>query len=101
MRLRTRLALTLGLAVIPLAVALALLQQWRRHEAEVELVRESVVARMEAGGREVCEAAPERFRGRARGPGAGPGQGTEGRRGARRAAMERRAARGLRLCWRT
>ena len=61
MRLRTRLALTLGLAVIPLAVALALLQQWRRHEAEVELVRESVVARMEAGGREVCEAAPERF----------------------------------------
>jgi signal transduction histidine kinase len=77
-RLRTRLALTLGLAVIPLAVALALLQQWRRHEAEVELVRESVVARMEAGGREVCEAEPERFRGRARGPGAGPGQGTAG-----------------------
>lgn len=95
MRLRTRLALTLGLAVIPLAVALAMLQQWRRHVAEVELVRESVVARMEAGGREVCEADPERFRGRARGPGAGPGQGTAGRRGSRRAAMERRAARGM------
>lgn len=95
MRLRTRLALTLGLAVIPLAVVLALLQQWRRHEAEVELVRESVVARMEAGGREVCEAAPERFRGRARGPDVPAGPGLAGRRGARRAAMERRAARGM------
>lgn len=95
MRLRARLTLTLALAVIPLAVVLAVLQQWRRHEAEVELVRESVVARMEAGGREVCEAAPERFRGRGRGPLADPESGPGGRRRARPAAMERRAARGM------
>lgn len=95
MRLRARLALTLALAVIPLAVGLALLQHWRSHQAEVELVRESVVARMEAGGREACEAEPERFRGRGRGLDPAPGAAPVGRRAARRAAMERRAARGM------
>lgn len=95
MTLRGRLSLTLALAVIPLAVALALLQQWRGHQAEVELLREGVVARMEAGGREVCEADPARFRGRGRGPGGGVGARPAGRRGGRGAATERRAARGM------
>ena len=89
MTLRGRLSLTLALAVIPLAVALALLQQWRGHQAEVELLREGVVARMEAGGREVCEADPARFRGRGRGPGGGVGARPAGRRGG---AVERGGA---------
>lgn len=98
MTLRGRLALTLGAAVIPLAVVLALWQQWRRHEADVQLVRERVIARMEAGGREVCEEAPERFRGRGRGPSSAlaPRRGP-GPRGARRAALmaEREAQRAI------
>jgi signal transduction histidine kinase len=73
MKLRTRLALTLGLATISLLVLLGWAQSRWHSQLRVEALAEAAVHRMESGGRERCEAAPERWPGprgerRTRGP---------------------------------
>lgn len=55
MKLRSKLALTLGLLVVPLALTLAWVQQRWRLDAAERATAEAVQARMEAGGRERCE----------------------------------------------
>ncbi len=61
MRLRTRLALSVVAAALPLAAGTV----WVRHDLEQRrvagILREFAVATMEAGGRARCEAAPETF----------------------------------------
>jgi len=60
-RLRTRLALSVVVAALPLAAATV----WARHDVErrrvAQVLREFAVATMEAGGRSRCEAAPDTF----------------------------------------
>ncbi len=71
MRLRTRLALSVVAAALPLAGA----SVWARRDLEqrrvAQVLREFAVTRMESGGRERCEADPEHFPPRP-GPGGGP-----------------------------
>lgn len=64
MTLRQRLALTLVLAAVPLVAALAWAREELLRRASEDSLRDAVVARMEAGGREQCEADPAGFRGR-------------------------------------
>ncbi len=61
MKLRTRLALTLAVSTIPLAVAIAWWQEHGRLQDFEKTTAELAVARMAAGERELCEAAPERW----------------------------------------
>lgn len=75
MKLRARLGITILLLVMPLAVGFALAQVWWQERIFHEGVTHAMVGRMEAGGRETCEASPEAWpdvraqrRGRRRGP---------------------------------
>lgn len=61
MRLRARLVVTVLLVSLPAVVALTFLNQSMRRRALLDSTYEATVARMEEGGRELCEAAPERF----------------------------------------
>ncbi len=63
MKLRARLALTLGLAAISLLVLLGWAQSRWQSKLRVEALAEAAVHRMESGGRERCEANPERWPG--------------------------------------
>ena len=72
MKLRARLALTLGLATISLLVLLGWAQSRWQSQLRVDALAEAAVHRMESGGRERCEANPERW------------PGPQGDRGARR-----------------
>jgi len=60
-RLRTRLALSVVAAALPLAAATV----WARHDLErrrvAQVLREFAVATMDAGGRQRCEASPATF----------------------------------------
>lgn len=66
MSLRVKVALALVVVVVPLALALALLGVRARREAVLETTYAATVARMEAGGRERCEAHDDDFRPRRR-----------------------------------
>ncbi len=61
MKLRTRLAMTLGLAAIALLILLGWAQSRWQSRLRVEALAEAAVQRMESGGRERCEADPERW----------------------------------------
>jgi signal transduction histidine kinase len=63
MKLRMRLALTLGLAAISLLVLLGWAQSRWQSKMRVDALAEAAVHRMESGGRERCEANPERWPG--------------------------------------
>jgi len=63
MKLRTRLAVTLGLATVLLLVLLGWAQSRFRSQVRIEALAEGTVHRMESGGRERCEADPERWPG--------------------------------------
>ncbi len=63
MKLRARLALTLGLATVSLLVLLGWAQSRWQSRLRVEALAEAAVHRMESGGRERCEANPERWPG--------------------------------------
>ncbi len=58
MKLRTRLAVTLGLATISMLVLLGWAQSKFRSQVRIEALAEGAVHRMESGGRERCEADP-------------------------------------------
>ena len=59
MKLRARLALTLGLATISLLVLMGWAQSRWRSQLRVEALAEAAVHRMDSGGRQRCEANPE------------------------------------------
>ena len=59
MKLRARLALTLGLATISLLVLLGWAQSRWRSQLRVEALAEAAVHRMDSGGRQRCEANPQ------------------------------------------
>ncbi|MBT8452183.1 MAG: HAMP domain-containing histidine kinase [Deltaproteobacteria bacterium] len=61
MKLRARLAVTLGLAAISLLVLLGWGQSRWQSRIRVDALAEAAVHRMESGGRERCEANPERW----------------------------------------
>ncbi len=61
MKLRTRLALTLGLATVSVLVLLGWAQSRWQSRLRVEALAEAAVHRMESGGRERCEANPDRW----------------------------------------
>lgn len=63
MKLRARLALTLGLATISLLVLLGWAQSRWHSQVRVSALAEAAVHRMESGGRQRCEAYPERWPG--------------------------------------
>jgi len=63
MKLRARLAMTLGLAAISLLVLLGWAQSRWHSKLRVEALAEAAIHRMESGGREQCEASPERWPG--------------------------------------
>ena len=63
MKLRARLALTLGLATISLLVLLGWAQSRWQSQLRVDALAEAAVHRMDSGGRERCEADPERWPG--------------------------------------
>ena len=63
MKLRARLALTLGLATVSLLVLMGWAQSRWHSQLRVEALAEAAVHRMESGGRERCEASPERWPG--------------------------------------
>jgi signal transduction histidine kinase len=63
MKLRTRLALTLGMATISLLLLLGWAQSRWHSQLRVEALAEAAVHRMESGGRERCEADPQRWPG--------------------------------------
>jgi signal transduction histidine kinase len=64
MTLRRRLALTLVLASGPLVAGVLWLRSELQRRAVEDALRESLMARMEAGGRERCEEDPAAFSGR-------------------------------------
>lgn len=66
MKLRTRLALTLGLATIVLLVILGWAQARWQSRLRIDALAEAAVHRMESGGRERCEADPSHWPGRER-----------------------------------
>jgi signal transduction histidine kinase len=72
MKLRARLALTLGLATISLLVLLGWAQSRWHSRLRLDALAEAAVHRMDSGGRERCEADPERW--------PGPQQGRRGHR---------------------
>jgi len=59
MKLRARLALTLGLATISLLVLLGWAQSRWRSQLRVEALAEAAVHRMDSGGRQRCETNPQ------------------------------------------
>jgi signal transduction histidine kinase len=63
MKLRTRLALTLGVATISLLVVLGWAQSRWHAQLRVDALAEAAVHRMDSGGRERCEADPEHWPG--------------------------------------
>ena len=63
MKLRTRLAVTLGVATISLLVMLGWAQSRFHSQVRLEALAEAAVHRMESGGRDRCEANPERWPG--------------------------------------
>ena len=63
MKLRTRLALTLGLAATALLVLMGWAQSRWHARLRVDALAEAAVHRMESGGRERCESNPERWPG--------------------------------------
>ena len=63
MKLRARLAVTLGLAAISLLVLLGWAQSRLQSRIRLDALAEAAVHRMESGGREQCEANPERWPG--------------------------------------
>ncbi|MGB8221023.1 MAG: HAMP domain-containing sensor histidine kinase [Polyangiales bacterium] len=63
MKLRARLALTLGVATISLLVLLGWAQSSWRSQLRAEALAEAALNRMESGERERCEANPERWPG--------------------------------------
>ncbi|MGB5348280.1 MAG: HAMP domain-containing protein, partial [Polyangiales bacterium] len=63
MKLRARLAVTLGLAAISLLVLLGWAQSRWQSRIRLDALAEAAVHRMESGGRERCEANPERWPG--------------------------------------
>ena len=67
MKLRTRLAMTLGLAAVSLLVLMGWAQSRWHSRLRVDALAEAAVHRMESGGRERCEANPERWPGSQRG----------------------------------
>ncbi len=73
MKLRARLALTLCLLVIPLAVAVAVGETYFHRRVVRESFADAVIHRMETGGRERCERNPEAFPMRRRRRGRGRG----------------------------
>jgi len=58
-KLRTRVALIVLASFVPFAIGVALLQAGLRKHAAEASTADAIVDRMEAGGREACEAAPE------------------------------------------
>ena len=80
MKLRARLALTLGLATVCVLVLLGWAQSRWHSRLRVDALAEAAVHRMESGGRERCEANPERW----------PSSPRQGRRGMRPDPHERR-----------
>ena len=64
MTLRRRLALTLVLATGPLLAGVVWLRSELQRRAVEDALRESLMARMEGGGRERCEEDPAAFSGR-------------------------------------
>ncbi len=96
MRLRTRLAISVVVAALPMAAASVWLRVDLEQRRVAQILQEFAVTRMQAGGRERCEAAPERFPPRPRRRGAAgdelappppppaPDAGPVGRRGPRR-----------------
>jgi signal transduction histidine kinase len=85
MSVRLRVAAALALFAVPAMIVVAY-SFWRaRHDALVEAVYAATIERMEAGGRERCEADPETFAlgplHPAHHPLPGPGAGRPGRRG--------------------
>ncbi|MCY2961872.1 MAG: HAMP domain-containing sensor histidine kinase [Planctomycetota bacterium] len=61
MRLATRLALTLLVTALPLTVGLVFLRERAARSAELDALVDYARGRMESGGREACEDAPEIF----------------------------------------
>lgn len=61
MKLRTRLAITLGLAAVAVLVLLGWAQSRWQSRMRVDALAEAAVHRMESGGRELCEADPVRW----------------------------------------
>jgi len=59
MKLRTRLALTLGIAAVSLLFIMGWAQSRWHSQMRVDALAEAAVHRMESGGRERCEANPE------------------------------------------
>jgi signal transduction histidine kinase len=74
MKLRTRLALTLGVATVAVLAVLGWAQSRWHSRMRVDALAEAAVHRMESGGRARCEANPEAWPGprRDRGPRHGP-----------------------------
>jgi len=64
MKLRTRLALTLGAATVVLLVVMGWAQSRWHSRVRVEALAEAAIHRMDSGGRERCEANPEQWPGR-------------------------------------
>jgi len=80
MKLRTRLALTLGVAAISLLVAMGWAQSRWHSRMRVDALAEAAVHRMESGGRARCEANPEGWPATRRDRGARDGSGSRGSR---------------------
>ncbi len=80
MRLRLRLALTAVAVAVPVVAGLTLFQRSLRERSQVELREATLLAQLQAGERERCEASPESWmmRGGPRPPGRPPPHGPEG-----------------------
>lgn len=63
MKLRTRLALTLGVVTVSVLVLLGWGQSRFHMQVRIEALAEAAVSRMESGGRERCESDPSRWPG--------------------------------------
>ncbi|MFZ1865850.1 MAG: HAMP domain-containing sensor histidine kinase [Polyangiales bacterium] len=66
MKLRTRLAVTLGLATVVVLVILGWAQSRWQSQMRIDALAEAAVHRMESGGRERCESDPARWPGQER-----------------------------------
>lgn len=81
MKLRARVALTLAIGVVPLAVLVGWVQGELRRKATVDATADAVVDRMNERERELCESNPEAWLARAREPRRHAGPRRAGRRG--------------------